>query len=146
MLGLSWQPFSTQEEQQILDAIKMAEEQTSGEIRVHVDQYCKTDPVFKAKNQFMHLEMTETAERNGVLIYVALTEHKFAIVGDEGINAKVGPAFWHSTKDLMTEKFKLNKPVEAICAGIKEAGLQLQKHFPYNNTDTNELDNTISYG
>jgi uncharacterized membrane protein len=146
MLGLDWQPFSSTEEQKILDAIVSAEENTSGEIRVHVDRYCKSDPVFKAKNQFLHLEMSNTELRNGVLIYVAMDEHKFAIVGDEGIDAKVGPTFWHSTKDLMIKNFKANKPVDAICEGIAEAGKQLKKYFPITDSDKNELHDTISYG
>ena len=147
MLGLTWEPFSEAEEKQILSAIKAAEQTTSGEIRVHIDKWCKTDPVFKAQNLFGHLKMDETKLRNGVLIYIALHEHKFAIVGDIEIDNKVGSHFWESTKDKMASNFKQGAIINGICEGIKEAGIQLQKYFPYDrNSDENELTDDISYG
>lgn len=147
MFGLSWTPFSEEEEKRILQAIKQAELTTSGEIRVHIDKWCKTDPVFKAQNIFGHLEMDQTKLRNGVLIYVALKEHKFAIVGDIEIDNKVGSHFWESTKEKMKTKFKSGDVINGICDGIQEAGIQLQKFFPYDRkTDINELPDEISYG
>ena len=83
---LKWEPLTPEQEQRVLEAIAAAELNTSGEIRVHIDKYCKTDPVFKAMNLFSHLKMEKTNYRNGVLLYVAKLENKFAIVGDEGIN------------------------------------------------------------
>lgn len=147
MFGLSWHPFTEQEEQQILKAIAEAELETSGEIRVHVDKWCKTNPLYKAKNTFIHLKMDATKLRNGVLIYVAKEEHKFAIVGDVGISEKVPADFWESTKEIMRAEFVKGAIVQAITLGIAEAGKQLKTHFPYDgDTDENELPNTISYG
>lgn len=141
-----WEPFNSFEEKQVLEAIAAAELNTSGEIRVHIDKWCKTDPVFKAKNIFKHLKMEETKERNGVLIYVALKEHRFAIVGDIGINSRVPAGFWESTKDAMKDHFSDGNTVAAVCAGIAEAGEQLKVFFPYQSDDQNELPNEISYG
>ncbi len=147
MFGFSWRPFSPEEEQQILRAIADAEMQTSGEIRVHVDKWCKTNPLFKAKNTFIHLKMDATKLRNGVLIYVAKQEKKFAILGDVGISEKVPEDFWESTKEIMRAEFAKGDAVAAISLGIAEAGKQLKKHFPYDaGTDENELPDTISYG
>ncbi|MBR9859144.1 TPM domain-containing protein [bacterium] len=143
---MSWKPFKEEEEQRILQAIKEAELKTSGELRVHIDRWCKTYPDYKAANIFKRLEMEDTDERNGVLIYVALDEHKFAILGDKGINEKVPENFWDSTAEKMTEHFKAGRAVDAIVAGVKECGEQLAKFFPYKSDDINELPDDISYG
>lgn len=141
-----WEPLNEYQEKQVLEAIAAAELNTSGEIRVHIDKWCKTDPLFKAKNLFGHLKMEETEERNGVLIYVAMKEHKFAIVGDTGINSRVPIDFWDTTKDKMKTRFATGDVVAGICDGIAEAGEQLQAFFPYQSDDENELPNEISYG
>lgn len=141
-----WEPLNPYEEKQVLDAIAAAELNTSGEIRVHIDKWCKTDPLFKAKNLFTHLKMEETKERNGVLIYVAKKEHKFAIVGDTGINSRVSIDFWDSTKDKMQYRFVADEFVEGVCDGIADIGEQLKAFFPYQDGDENELTNEISYG
>lgn len=146
MLGFEYRPFSEDEERKILGAIKEAETNTSGEIRLHVCKYCKSDPIFKAKNVFKNLKMEETEARNGVLLFVALEDHKFAILGDIGINEKVGSDFWEVTRDKMTLLFKENKAVEAICEGILSAGEQIKAYFPYTKDDVNELPDEISYG
>ena len=146
MFGFNWRPFNQAEEQTIVEAITQAEKQTSGEIRVHIDKYCKTDPLVKGRNQFIHLGMGNTALKNGVLIYVSMEDHQFSIVGDEGIDQVVEDDFWDSTRDKMRSEFVKGDIVGGICAGIKEAGEQLQRHFPYQSDDTDELPNNISYG
>lgn len=143
---MAWRPFSSKSEKQILNAIAVAEETCSGEIRVHVDQFCKGDPVFKAQNLFFHLEMEQTELRNGVLIYVAVKDKKFAIIGDEGINEKVAPDFWNATKELMLGHFKNNDINAGIITAIQHAGEQLSKYFPADSSLGNELSNDISYG
>ena len=146
MLGINWRPFSSQEEKKIIDCIQEAESKTSGELKVRVDKWCKTDPVYKAQNVFHQLKMDETRERNGVLIYLALKEHRYAIIGDVGIDEKVAPDFWESTRDIMYEHFTQGKVVDGLCAGIEEAGKQLASFFPPRADDENELSDDISYG
>lgn len=138
--------FSAEQQQQIAAAIAAAEKQTSGEIKVHIEPYCKTDPMMRAQQVFAALELHKTAERNGVLFYLAFDDHKFAILGDEGIHKKVGQNFWDSTKELMAGHFKSLRFTEGLCEGIQMAGQQLQAHFPYLHTDTDELSNDISFG
>ncbi len=141
-----WEPLNPNQERQVQETIAAAELNTSGEIRVHIDKWCKTDPLFKAKNLFGHLKMNETKGRNGVLIYVAMKEKKFAIVGDVGINTRVPVGFWDTTKDKMKARFAEGELVAGICEGIAEVGHQLKAFFPYESDDENELPNEISYG
>jgi len=143
---LKWEPLTPEQEQRVLEAIAAAELNTSGEIRVHIDKYCKTDPVFKAMNLFSHLKMEKTNYRNGVLLYIAKLENKFAIVGDEGINKVVPADFWESTKELMKASFSKGEITEGLEQGVNEIGVQLKEYFPYEDGDINELPDTISYG
>lgn len=90
--------------------------------------------------------MANTALRNGVLIYLAITDHRFAIIGDKGINEKVSDHFWADTRDIMQKKFKEQKFTEGLVEGILKAGEQLKTYFPYSKNDTNELNDQISFG
>lgn len=128
----------------IQKSIAKAELQTSGEIRVHIDKACDGDPVKRAIEVFEELVMHETQLRNGVLIYIAFSNQKLAIIGDEGINKLVPPNFWDSTRDTMIQLFKQEKFIEGICAAVKEAGEQLSNYFPLQDGDVNELSNEIS--
>ena len=133
------------EEQEIVDAIVIAEKNTSGEIRVHIEEDNTKPPVERAQEVFHLLKMDETELKNGVLFYICMLSKSFAVIGDKGINELVEPDFWNSTKDHVIEKFKEGKYKDGLVKGILEAGEQLKKHFPYNHdNDTNELSNEIS--
>jgi uncharacterized membrane protein len=133
------------EEQEIVDTIVVAEKNTSGEIRVHIEKSNTKPPFERAQEVFYLLKMDETELKNGVLFYICIVSKSFAIIGDKGINDLVAPDFWNSTKNLVIEKFKEGKYKEGLVSGILEAGEQLKKYFPYNNEgDTNELSNEIS--
>lgn len=140
--------FFTEEEQQyIIEAIQEAERQTSGEVKVHIEKNCPTPDVMeRAKEVFLFLNLHQTSERNGVLFYLAYEDHKFAVLGDKGINEKVPTGFWDSTKDLLRSHFKAGEFKEGFRHGILEAGLQLKTHFPYRSGDINELPDDISFG
>jgi len=130
----------------IVDAIKEAELNTSGEIRVHIESSCKGDVLDRAAYLFKKLQMHKTEQRNGVLFYLAYKDHKFAILGDGGINQKVPDNFWDRIKEKMAEKFREGKFAEGLAEGIKESGEQLKTHFPYQSDDVNELSDEISFG
>ena len=138
--------FLPEEEQKIIEAIAKAELRTSGEIKLHVESRCWFSPISRAKKVFELLEMHRTEEKNGVLIYIAMHSKKFAIIGDSGINAKVGQGFWDSTKSLMQNDFQHGNFFNGVMKGIEHAGEQLRLHFPYQSSDQNELSNDISYG
>jgi uncharacterized membrane protein len=128
----------------IVSAIQKAEMQTSGEIRVHIDKKCASDPVKRAVQVFEKLGMHKTDLRNGVLIYVSFSDRKLAIIGDQGIDSVVPADFWMSTKEKMINHFKENRFADGIIAAITEAGEQLKRFFPYMENDENELSNEIS--
>ncbi|WP_282040749.1 TPM domain-containing protein [Winogradskyella flava] len=138
--------LTTQEEQEIIEAIRIAERETSGEIRVHIEQNCDMDVYEHALDVFHILKMDNTREQNGVLIYVAVDNKSFVIFGDHGINNCVGVDFWNSTRDKIAIQFKIGNFKQGLIDGIKEAGEVLSNYFPWNHGDRNELDNTISKG
>lgn len=139
--------FTKDQETQIVDAIKAAEKNTSGEIRVHIEPSTNgKDTLERAIEVFQELEMHQTEARNGVLLYLAFEDHSFSIFGDKGINEVVGADFWNSTRDLMQSAFKLGQFAKGLVNGITEAGNALKTHFPYQKDDQNELDDQISKG
>ncbi|GAB4157666.1 MAG: TPM domain-containing protein [Winogradskyella sp.] len=138
--------LSQQEEQEIIEAIRIAERETSGEIRVHIEQKCNMDIYEHALEIFHHLKMDNTKQQNGVLIYVAVDNKAFVIYGDKGINDIVGSDFWNSTRDKIASQFKTANFKQGLIDGIKEAGKVLAEHFPWKHGDHNELDNSISKG
>lgn len=137
--------FSSTDELMILNAIRQAESNTSGEIRVHIENNCKSDVLERAAQVFDLLKMQKTKLRNGVLFYLAVKDKKFAIIGDAGINAKVADDFWDEIKGLMLEHFKKGEFTEGLFEGIIKAGDQLKKHFEHQDDDVNELPDEISY-
>ncbi|MCB0472033.1 MAG: TPM domain-containing protein [Flavobacteriaceae bacterium] len=134
------------QEQEIVEAIRQAEKDTSGEIRVHLEGRSDSDPLERAKEVFSFLKMNETKERNGVLFYVAVDDRKFSILGDTGIDKKVPDDFWNSVKDTVIDDFKNGKYTEGLVKGIIETGKKLKAFFPYTSDDRNELDDSISKG
>lgn len=132
------------EEQQVVNAIAAAEKNTSGEIRVHIENHSEKPPLERAKEVFYELGMDNTAARNGVLFYVGVQDHTFAIIGDEGIDKVVEDDFWDCTKDLVISHFKEKRFKEGLVVGILRAGERLQQYFPYAEDDANELPNEIS--
>jgi len=138
--------FTEKEKKQIVDAIKEAERNTSGEIQVHLENHCKEDVMDHAAYIFKTLKMHKTELRNGVLFYMAIKDHKFAILGDAGINNKVPENFWDDIKEHMLSHFKNGDLTAGLSEGIKMAGEQLAAHFPYKKDDENELPDEISFG
>ena len=138
--------FFTEEQQaQVLAAVKEAEYDTSGEIRVHIETICNEDVLDRAAWIFKKLNMQNTAERNGVLFYLAVRDRKFAVIGDAGINSKVPVGFWDDVKDLLQTRFREGRFSDGLSEGIILAGSHLKKHFPYKKDDINELPDEISF-
>jgi uncharacterized membrane protein len=137
--------FTKEQQAQILAAIKEAENETSGEIRVHIETSCTEDILDRAAWVFAKLGLQKTKERNGVLFYLAVTDRKFAVIGDAGINSKVPEGFWDDVKDLLQKKFREGKFAEGLSEGIILAGTHLKRHFPHSKDDVNELKDEISF-
>ncbi len=138
--------FTKEEQTQIVDAIKEAELNTSGEVRVHLDQHCEENMLDRAAFVFAKLKMHRTKLRNGVLFYLATASRKFAIIGDAGINQKVPDDFWDSIKEHVLSKFKEGNFADGLSEGIIKAGEKLKEHFPHQSDDVNELSDDISFG
>jgi len=138
--------FSQEQKDAIVKAIQAAEKNTSGEIRVHVEDRCfKKDVMDCALKVFKKLNMHETEQRNGVLFYLTLRSKRFAIVGDEGIDKAVPENFWKDVKNLLAEYYKQELFAEGLIAGIGLAGEKLKAYFPYQEDDVNELPDDISF-
>ncbi|PWH84484.1 hypothetical protein DIS18_08165 [Algibacter marinivivus] len=138
--------LTASEEQEIVEAIRVAELNTSGEIRVHIEKTCKGDATNRALDLFHTLKMDNTKLQNAVLIYLAIEDKTFVIYGDKGINDMVEDNFWNSTKDVMQLHFKKGDFKEGLIEGVLKSGEKLKKYFPYTDSDSNELTNEISKG
>ena len=137
--------FTREQQEAIVRAIGEAEHATSGEIRVHIETSCKADVLDEAAWLFRKVGMQKTADRNGVLIYLAINDRKFAIIGDTGINSVVPLGFWDEIRDHMKQRFSENLFTEGLTEGIIMAGQQLKEHFPHTRDDVNEIADTISF-
>ena len=138
--------FSKEEKERITAAIREAERNTSGEIRVHIEGKCEGDVMDRAAYIFEKLEMHKTALRNGVLFYLSIKDRKYAVLGDVGINRVTPENFWEEIKERMLEKFRMGEPAARFSEGIKMAGEQMKAHFAYQEDDINELSDDISFG
>ncbi len=141
-------PLTPTQETTLVAAIKAAELQTSGEIRLHLEDKCPTpEPLDRAAQVFAELKMHRTKLRNGVLFYLAWQTRQFAVVGDAGINSAVPDDFWEDVKETVVGHFRQEQYVAGLERGIRLVGEQLRQFFPYDAaTDINELPDDISYG
>jgi len=137
--------FTKEQQEDIRHAIMNAELDTSGEIRVHIENTCPGEVLDRALVIFNKLEMDKTDSRNGVLIYLAVKNRKFAIIGDKGINDVVTENYWDNIKNKMVNHFRENHFTEGLVEAITETGIQLKKYFPFKTDDKNELSDEISF-
>lgn len=139
--------LSEEEKNRLVQAVRGAERLTSGEIRLFVESRCAyMDALDRATEIFRSLGMEKTRQRNSVLLYIALKDHQFAILGDEGIHNKVGQDFWKKEAQLLKSHFSQHKFMEGMETCIREIGESLQLHFPYESGDANELPDDIVLG
>ena len=141
-------PFSTEENALIVSAIQSDELNTSGEIRVYVESRCSfVNPMDRAIEIFGQLKMYNTAQRNAVLVYVAIKDRQLAVFGDEGIHQKVGNSFWNAAVKNMLQHFNASNYAQGMANIVIEIGDALKQHFPYDAaTDINELPDEIVFG
>ncbi len=138
--------LTASQEKEVIEAIRVAEKQTSGEIRVHLENFKGEDVENRAKEVFHLLKMDVTKLRNGVILYVAINLKQFYIYGDKGIHTKVGDSFWINTRDELLEAFIKGDFSVGLSNGILQIGKALKTHFPWDITDINELPDEISKG
>ncbi len=138
--------FTKEQKSKLIEAIQKAEKETSGEIRIHIESKCKGDALERAVKMFGKLKMHQTDLHNGVIIYLAVQDKKFAIFGDKGINEAVPDDFWNDVKEVMKEHFAKTQFIEGLTEGIAMIGEKLKTFFPYQDDDVNELSDDISIG
>jgi len=139
--------FSSEEQERIVNAIREAEKRTSGEVRVYVESRCGyMDALDRAVELFSEMGMQATAERNGVLVYVAIKDHQLAVFGDEGIHQKVGSEYWNKEVQVMIGAFNRENIAAGIAEVVSDIGKALQEFFPYTKDDKNELPDDIQFG
>jgi uncharacterized membrane protein len=140
--------FSPEEKEQILDAIRRAEQRTNGEVRLFIESRCRfMDALDRAKEIFFNLGMEKTAARNASLVYIAVDDHQVAVYGDEGIHQAVGPKYWEEEVNKMLVRFKEQHLADGIIGCITDIGEALHQYFPYDrDTDKNELPDDIIFG
>lgn len=136
--------LTPEEEREVVQAIITAEQNTSGEIRVHIENHTDKQPLERAQEVFYQLGMNNTTLQNGVLFYVGVTDHTFAIIGDKGINDLVEENFWDKTKDLVISHFKNGRYKQGLVEGVLKAGEKLKELFPSSEDNPDELSNEIS--
>jgi len=134
------------QEKEIVEAIKIAEKNTSGEIRVHIEKSTDKNAYDRALEVFYKLQMDKTHLKNGVLFYVSVLDKKFAIIGDKGIDNVVPEIFWESVKNQVLTNFANSNYSKGLIEGILETGTKLKQYFPFQSDDTNELSDEISKG
>lgn len=140
--------FSKEDKDLVVAAIQAAECKTSGEVRVYIESKCRfVKPVDRAIEIFNQLNMQSTAQKNGVIVYVAIKDRQLAVYGDKGIHEKVGNEFWNKAIKKMLDQFNANDYASGIATVVTEIGKALQEHFPYDaQTDINELPDDIVFG
>jgi uncharacterized membrane protein len=138
--------FSDESSQKIVAEIASVERLTIGEVRLHIEDFCDSDPLERAIQVFEKLGMQKTKNRSGILIYLASQSRKIAIYGDEGIHNKVGKEYWNNIVTRTILRIQSEDMTAAMIQVIKELGEPLAEHFPETNQEINELTNEISYG
>lgn len=139
--------FTSAQQQQMVEAIQLAEKNTSGEVRFFVESKCKyIDPVDRAKEIFFNLKMDQTKDRNAVLLYMAMDDHQLALFADEGIYQRVGSQYWNDEVKKIIAHFTKDDYTGGVCHIISDIGDALKKEFPYESSDKNELPDEIIFG
>lgn len=136
--------FSERQETILVKNIQEAEKNTSGEIRVHIENTARMYVFERALEVFQELGIEETKQSTGVLLYIAIEDRQFAILGDKKINKSIPPDFWENTRQKMEQEFKQGRLLEGLCEGIKMVGEHLKLHFPAVKHDKNEFSNQVS--
>lgn len=140
--------FTKEENHLIVKAIRQAEKNTSGEVRVYVESHCSwLDAMDRAAEIFYSLKMENTDQRNAVMVYIAIKDRQLAVFGDEGIHQKVGTDYWNRVVADMLSSFNRHDYSKGIAECVIQIGDALKQHFPYDrDTDKNELPDEIVFG
>ncbi|WP_207495509.1 TPM domain-containing protein [Aridibaculum aurantiacum] len=146
--GKKRQFFTPEQQALMVEAIKEAERNTSGEVRVFIESKCEyVNAVDRAQEIFFNLQMEKTQDRNAVLLYMAMDDHQLALFADEGIYQRLGKQYWEEEVRKIISEIKKDHLVEGICTIVTDIGQALKEQFPYDDKgDKNELPDEIIFG
>lgn len=136
--------LSDSQKNELVEFIRLTEANTSGEIRIHIENHCPADPLERASEVFLKLKMNETSDRTGILIYVATKDRKLAIYGDKGIDELVDAEFWQNISQNVIANFKQGDYFTGLHSALTQVAKVLTQYFPSKGNNKNELSNEIS--
>ncbi len=96
-----------------------------------------------AQAQFMAHGVHLTAERTGILIYVALADRRVEIVADDGINKKVAQAELDELAQHIVAAAQSGTLADGLVKAVEGAGRLLSRHFPPSPSNPNELPDRV---
>jgi uncharacterized membrane protein len=131
-------------------AIKKSEAKHRGEIRFAVEGTLGVralmrgvTPAQRAHEVFAELGVWDTAENNGVLIYLLLADRDVEIVADRGVHARAGGERWEAICREMEAEFRAGRFENGVLRGIASVSAVLQAEYPSvaGRDNPNELPN-----
>jgi len=127
-------------------AIHRAEGKTTGEVRVSIAGFFHGDPRRLAERAFRRLGMGGPRDHNGVLIFVAPGRRRVVVLGDAGIHALVGQAFWQDVATQLARELRSGDATKGLVRAVEAVGEELARHFPPGaGPNVNELPDTIDF-
>jgi putative membrane protein len=94
----------------------------------------------RAALAFLDEEVFATRERTGILIFLALYEHRVVVLADAGINAKVDQAEWDDIVAHLRAGIRRGEPAAALVEAIEACGRLLrERDVEIRPDDANEL-------
>ena len=101
----------------------------------------------RALEAFVEEEVFDTEDRTGILIFMSMFERRVIVIGDSGINAKVGQSDWNEVVDLIRSGMKAGNPTNGLVDAIKKCGQLLHKKgVEIQEDDSNELSDSLRIG
>lgn len=95
----------------------------------------------RAVQVFAETRVWDTAQNNGVLIYLLLSERAIEIVADRGLNDRVHPEQWQAMVAGMRADFSAGRFEAGLSRALTEVSTLLEKNFALEAgaTNANEL-------
>jgi uncharacterized membrane protein len=134
--------------QRLTSRVAASERRHSGEVRICVEAGLPMSYLWRhasarerAVMLFGKLRVWDTANNNGVLIYLLLAEHAIEIVADRGIDSQVDDAEWAAMAQRMSAAFREGRFEDGLTQALEEISALLVEHFPLDEgeVDVNEL-------
>jgi len=84
-----------------------------------------------------------TRSRTGVLLLISELERQVVILGDKGIDARLGPAGWQAHIDHLVAAIRRGQAANGILEVLERLGVVLAEVAPAGEQNDDELPNTV---